>query len=110
VSWPILLAAARIQSGASGPECRRRYSNKAPVAGSTTALAEAGTRKGRVRVLCGCEGCVSSSRQFAPFFAVQGEQAQVRNDFVAGANSSSFRDGVVTVNGESNGLVELEKN
>jgi hypothetical protein len=34
----------------------------------------------------------------------------VRNDFVAGANSSSFRDGVVTVNGESNGLVELEKN
>jgi hypothetical protein len=31
--------------GSEGPEPRWRYSNEAPVAGSTSALAEAGTRK-----------------------------------------------------------------
>jgi len=34
----------------------------------------------------------------------------VRDDFIAGLNGSSFGDGVVTVDGEGDGLVELEKN
>jgi hypothetical protein len=96
--------------GGCGRSKRGGSSKHIGVSKGTGGGREAPVVVGKGKVLLEMGKCVSSSRQFAPFFAVQGEQARVRNDFVACANSRSFRDGVVTVNGESDGLVELKKN